>query len=193
MLRFVTGNLFESQAQTLVNTVNCVGIMGKGVALAFKQRYPQMYADYREKCERGKIQPGVLTLYKDEEPWVLNFPTKRHWKAKSRLEDIEAGLRTLEKNYRDWGITSLAMPALGCGQGGLEWDTVRQLIVESLAHADMDIEVFQPGSEADSSRMGEPPKEDVLFQGSLFGDAVEVDTISQKKKRVKRNRKNSSK
>jgi O-acetyl-ADP-ribose deacetylase (regulator of RNase III) len=144
MLRFVTGNLFDSKAQTLVNTVNCVGVMGKGVALAFKERFPAMFEHYRDLCERGEIQPGVLTLYTDTVPWVINFPTKRHWRGRSRLDDIEAGLIILARRYREWRVESLAMPALGCGQGGLNWSEVRPLIERHLGNMDFDIEVYEP-------------------------------------------------
>src|SRR5262249_32313608 len=144
MIRFVTGDLFKSGAQTLVNTVNCVGIMGKGVALAFKERYPDMYDDYRRRCEAGEIRPGVLTLYTTTRPWVLNFPTKRHWRNRSRLEDIEAGLKELAAQYKAWCIESLGVPALGCGHGGLDWSEVRPLIEKSLGPLEIDVEVYEP-------------------------------------------------
>ena len=177
MLEFVTGDLFQSKAQTLVNTVNCVGVMGKGVALAFKERYPEMYEDYREKCQRGKINPGELTLYKEYEPWVLNFPTKRHWKSQSRLEDIDIGLRKLATGYKEWGITSLAMPALGCGHGGLDWNDVRALIEKYLGKTEIAIEIYEPGSEAshpEDEEVSEP-----YYTIDLFGNPVD----NQKKKR----------
>lgn len=144
MVRFVTGNLFDSKAQTLVNTVNCVGVMGKGIALAFKDRFPAMFEHYRDLCERGEVQPGVLTLYTDTVPWVINFPTKRHWRGRSRLDDIEAGLVALVRQCREWQIESLAMPALGCGHGGLNWSDVRPLIERHLGNMDIDIEVYEP-------------------------------------------------
>src|SRR5919106_6289071 len=107
-IEVVVGDLFESRAQTLVNTVNCVGVMGKGVALGFRNRFPRMYEDYVERCRAGKVSLGEPYLYKDlVGPWVLNFPTKDHWRSVSRLSDIEAGLEHLERHYREWGITSL--------------------------------------------------------------------------------------
>lgn len=173
MLRFVRGDLFESKAQTLVNTVNCVGVMGKGVALAFKQRYPEMYKKYRLQCERGEIQIGTLTLYTDTQPWIINFPTKRHWRSRSRLQYIEAGLKYLVQHYKEWGITSLAMPALGCGHGGLDWSEVRPLIEQYLGNLDVDIEVYEPGSRA--SLPGETQPEAGVspnYQTDLFGEPV---------------------
>src|SRR5216684_726913 len=97
------GDLFRSEAQTLVNTVNCVGIMGKGIALAFKERFPDMYKDYVARCERGEVRLGEPYLYKQLfGPWILNFPTKDHWRAVSRLSDIVAGLDYLTSHYKEW-------------------------------------------------------------------------------------------
>jgi O-acetyl-ADP-ribose deacetylase (regulator of RNase III) len=186
MLQFVSGDLFASKAQTLVNTVNCAGVMGKGVALAFKKRYPNMYEEYRRQCEQGEIRPGVLKLFKDTHPWVLNFPTKRHWRARSRLDDIEAGLKVLRENYKDWGVTSLAMPALGCGHGGLDWSDVRPLIERYLGDVDIEIEVYEPGSQASL------PKEmqaEEYEQKPLFGDGQVEPPKPKRKSRRKRGKK----
>ncbi len=159
MLRFVSGNLFDSKAQALVNTVNCVGVMGKGIALEFKHRFPEMFEDYRHRCENEEIQPGVLTIYKDREPWVINFPTKRHWRGDSRIEDIEAGLIALVGHIKEWGLHSLALPALGCGHGGLNWSEVRPLIDRYLADLPIDIEVYEPSSTsvAEIAPVGQAP------------------------------------
>lgn len=162
----MTGNLFASNSQTLVNTVNCAGVMGKGVALEFRKMFPDMYDDYRKKCELGLIQLGKLTLYTDTHPWVLNFPTKRHWKSHSRLEDIELGLKELATNYKRWGITSVAMPALGCGHGGLDWNDVKPLIEKYLGNSKIDIEVYEPESVA------EKPAEPQYYKVDLFGEPV---------------------
>ncbi len=170
MLRFVSGDLFASKAQALVNTVNCVGVMGKGVALAFRERYPDMFEDYRLKCEQGEIRPGILTLYKDARPWVINFPTKRHWRQRSRLKDIEAGLVTLVKQYGSWGVESLAMPALGCGNGGLRWVEVRPLIERYLAGLDVDVEVYEPAARDDDNAAVPPLQGDQSFD--LFGQPI---------------------
>jgi O-acetyl-ADP-ribose deacetylase (regulator of RNase III)/uncharacterized protein YwgA len=139
------GDMFDSDAQTLVNTVNCVGVMGKGVALKFKERFPEMFADYARRCERKAVKLGEPYLYEDG-PGVkiLNFPTKGHWRSASRLSDIDSGLTFLADNYEAWGITSISMPPLGCGNGGLEWAEVGPLIYQKLSSLPIDIEVYAP-------------------------------------------------
>src|SRR4051794_5070539 len=114
-VKFVQGNLLNSRAQTLVNTVNCVGIMGKGIALAFKRRYPAMFTDYVKRCDAGVVKLGEPYLYRADDHLIVNFPTKDHWRSVSRLDDIETGLRYLKEHLHEWGITSLAVPPLGCG------------------------------------------------------------------------------
>ncbi len=141
----VVGDLFEAPAQTLVNTVNCVGVMGKGVALLFKRRFPAMYADYLERCERGEVELGRPYLYRNSAPpHVLNFPTKGHWRSVSRLKDIVAGLEYLESHYREWGITSLAVPPLGCGHGGLDWYTVGPTLYQRLSRLEIPVALYAP-------------------------------------------------
>ena len=144
MLKFIGGDLFESRAQTLVNAVNTVGIMGKGIALEFKKRYPGMFEEYRQLCDDGLLDVGELHLYKANDHWILNFPTKYHYRNKSRLEYIRAGLCRLRDNYAEWSITSIAMPALGCGLGGLSWSEVREAIEEYLGDLPIEIEVYEP-------------------------------------------------
>ena len=139
------GDMFDSNAQTLVNTVNCVGVMGKGVALKFKERFPEMYEDYTRKCERKAVKLGEPYLYEDSSgARILNFPTKDHWRSASRISDIEKGLAYLSEHYQAWGITSLSMPPLGCGNGGLEWAEVGPLIYRRLHNLPIDVEVFAP-------------------------------------------------
>lgn len=139
------GDLFESSAQTLVNTVNTVGVMGKGVALGFKQRFPEMYRDYVQRCEHGLVKLGEPYLWQPlVEPWVLNFPTKAHWRKPSRLEDIVSGLEYLQSHYRAWGVRSLAVPPLGCGNGGLEWRVVGPTLYEHLSRLDIPVELYAP-------------------------------------------------
>jgi O-acetyl-ADP-ribose deacetylase (regulator of RNase III) len=145
MIRVLIGDLFESNAQTLVNTVNCVGIMGKGIALEFKNRFPAMYEDYVKLCKAGQVQLGKPYLYRSLlPPWILNFPTKSHWRAVSRLSDIIAGLETLELHYKEWGITSLACPALGCSNGQLEWRVVGPTLYHYLSRLDIPVELYVP-------------------------------------------------
>lgn len=142
MLRFRRGDLFASQAQTLVNPVNCVGVMGKGLALAFRQRFPRMYHDYLARCRRGEVRPGQPYLFAETTPWILNFPTKDHWHNPSKLSCIEDGLKALVDQIPTWGIESLALPALGCGLGQLSWDAVRPLLVRHLEPLDIPVEVY---------------------------------------------------
>lgn len=125
----LVGDILKSKAQTLINTVNCVGVMGKGIALEFKSRFQDMYDDYVRRCEREEVKPGVPYLYSTLfPPQIINFPTKEHWKSISRLTDIEQGLKFLLEHYEAWGVTSLAIPPLGCGNGQLEWRVVGPLI-----------------------------------------------------------------
>jgi O-acetyl-ADP-ribose deacetylase (regulator of RNase III) len=145
MVKVVVGDLFESNAQTLVNTVNCVGVMGKGVALEFKKRFPEMYADYVQRCERGEVRLGEPYLFRYlTPPWVLNFPTKGHWRSVAKLDDIVRGLRYLTEHYREWGITSLAVPPLGCGNGQLEWRIVGPTLYRYLDELDVPVELYAP-------------------------------------------------
>lgn len=145
MIRYQSGSLLDSPAQTLVNTVNCVGVMGKGIALEFKQRYPAMFNEYVRMCERHQVNPGVPYCYNGAGRQIINFPTKNHWKAKSRIEDIERGLIILRSHYRDWNIESLAVPPLGCGNGGLNWSDVKPLIEHYLGDLPIDVFVYAPG------------------------------------------------
>jgi O-acetyl-ADP-ribose deacetylase (regulator of RNase III) len=125
MIKILIGNIFESQAQTLVNTVNCVGIMGKGIAQEFKKRYPNMFKDYKNLCDKGEVHLGQPYIFKTlYDKAIINFPTKKHWRAMSRLDDIKKGLDIFIENYKQWGVTSVAFPPLGCGNGGLELEIV---------------------------------------------------------------------
>ena len=141
MITYVQGNLFESSAQVLTNAVNCVGVMGKGIALEFKKRYPAMYCEYVAKCSAGQMKIGEPWLWEDDGTQILNFPTKQHWRKPSALADIEAGLKWLALNYGELGIYTIAMPALGCGSGGLAWSEV-QLLTEKHLGSVPDLEVF---------------------------------------------------
>ena len=122
MVQVLIGDLFNSKAQTIVNTVNCVGVMGKGVALIAKRRFPDMYEDDVSRCKIGEVRLGKPYLYRRSTPsWILNFPTKDHWRSVTKLDDIVQGLEYLIGHYKAWGITSLAVPPLDCGNGQLEW------------------------------------------------------------------------
>ena len=144
-INVLIGNLFESKAQTLVNTVNCVGIMGKGIAQEFSKRYPEMFKDYKSLCDRGAIRLGRPYIFKTlYDKAIINFPTKKHWRSGSRVEDIINGLDYFIKKYRDWGVTSAAFPPLGCGNGGLEWDIVGPMMYQKLLSLDIHIEIYAP-------------------------------------------------
>lgn len=145
-MEILIGNIFESGTQTIVNTVNCVGIMGKGIAAEFKNRYPAMFKDYAARCERHEVNPGVPYLFKESmfSPQVINFPTKSDWRAASRIEDIEKGLRILTQKYKEWGIESIAVPPLGCGNGQLFWESVGPLIYQYLSKWDIPVKMYAP-------------------------------------------------
>lgn len=149
MIELDEGNLLEADTEALVNTVNTEGVMGKGLALLFANKYPAMLAAYRRACKAGEVQPGRMNVYENREMFgprfVINFPTKRHWRSPSRMEDIEAGLEGLVETIRRFGIRSIAVPPLGCGNGGLDWQTVFPLIQAKLGPlADVKVIVYPP-------------------------------------------------
>jgi len=146
--------LLKSRMQTITNTVNCVGVMGKGVALKFKNAHKANFDDYVRRCNRNEVRPGVPYVFpadpkrdKPELELVLNFPTKNHWRNPSEIEWVQSGLRILAENYQVWGIKSLALPPLGCGNGGLEWSDVWPLIERHLGSLPIPVEVWVPDSE----------------------------------------------
>jgi O-acetyl-ADP-ribose deacetylase (regulator of RNase III) len=140
MITYVRTNIFESNAQVLVNTVNTVGVMGKGLAKEFKRLYPDMFKIYQKFCEEGTLTVGKLQLYKTSNKWVLNFPTKANWRHPSRLEYIEQGLQKFVANYERLGIKSVSFPMLGCGNGGLDWESeVKPLMEKYLGELPIDI------------------------------------------------------
>jgi O-acetyl-ADP-ribose deacetylase (regulator of RNase III)/uncharacterized protein YwgA len=144
-IKVLIGDMFASQMQTLVNTVNCVGIMGKGIALLFKKKYPAMYADYEHQCARGEVKLGEPYHFRDPSGRsIINFPTKGHWRAATRLADVEAGLDYFVDHFREWGITSAAFPPLGCGNGGLDWTMVGPLMYSKLKGIGIPIEIYAP-------------------------------------------------
>ena len=149
MIHFVKGNLLKSEARALVNTVNTVGVMGKGGALSFKNMFPMNYRVYQDACKNGKLDIGQLLVVSENdlirgEKIIINFPTKQHWKNPSTYEFIGSGLTALREFLTLNPVESLAMPALGCGNGGLDWEVVRPMISEYLAGVDTDIFVYTP-------------------------------------------------
>lgn len=140
----VKGNIFASRAQTIVNTVNCEGVMGAGLALEFRLREPEMFKKYAAICRAGELAPGKLWLYKASVRLVLNFPTKTRWKLPSRPEYLEAGLRKFAATYRAKGITSIAFPLLGADKGGLSPDVSREIMMRHLSPlTDLAVEIYE--------------------------------------------------
>ncbi len=149
MLNYKTGNLLESEAEALVNTVNTVGVMGKGIALMFKERFPANMEAYSQACKENKVKTGKMFVTHTNElvnpQWIVNFPTKQHWRAKSKIEWIEEGLKDLRAFIIDNNIRSIAIPPLGAGNGGLDWNNVLPLIQKHLGDmTDIDIQIYQP-------------------------------------------------
>ncbi|MCW7076180.1 MAG: macro domain-containing protein [Candidatus Syntrophoarchaeum sp.] len=130
-------SVFNEGTQTIVNTVNCVGVMGAGLALEFKLRYPEMFEDYVNRCQNNKVKIGEPYIYKYDDVWILNFPTKIHWRDKSKLDWIEKGLIYFRDNYRKMGIQSIAFPKLGTNKGGLKWEEVNKLMKAYLDSIDI--------------------------------------------------------
>ncbi|EOX7621242.1 macro domain-containing protein [Proteus mirabilis] len=145
MIIYENGNLLQSQAMALVNAVNCQGIMGKGIAYQFKEAFPKNYTIYRDTCKKGELQIGSILIVKENRKLIVNFPTKDNWKKKSQYDFIEKGLQTLKEEIISRGITSIAIPPLGCGNGGLEWKIVESMIINTLSDLDsVDIILFSP-------------------------------------------------
>ena len=142
MIRYIEGDIFKSPAQVIVNTVNTVGVMGKGIALEFKKRYPDMFQAYRDICDRRKLKTGTLMLYYEPDHWVLLFPTKENWRNPSRMEYIEAGLAKFCRTYAEKGITSVAFPKLGCGNGELNWSDVQPVMEKYLKDLPIDVYIY---------------------------------------------------
>jgi len=167
-VRIVQGDLLKSRMQTLVNTVNTVGIMGKGVALAFKRRYPEMYEDYVRRCDSHQVKLGQPYPYRIGDRIIVNFPTKDHWRSVSRLDDIVAGLKYLEQHYKEWDIESIAVPPLGCGNGQLEWKVVGPVLIRHLRRLDISVELYAPhGSDIGDQQLdmlGSPARNEAAEQ-----------------------------
>jgi O-acetyl-ADP-ribose deacetylase (regulator of RNase III) len=154
MIRFTTGDILAADVEALVNTVNCVGIMGRGIALQFKNAFPENYKAYEAACARQLVQPGCMFVFETgmmRPKYIINFPTKRHWRGKSRMEDIEAGLTALIAEIRTLHIRSIAIPPLGSGLGGLHWPDVRARISAALHQLkDIDVLVYEPNGAPDT-------------------------------------------
>ena len=166
MIEFKTGDILTEDAEALVNTVNCVGFMGRGIALQFKNSFPDNFKSYADACKRKDVQPGRMFVFETGQlanpRYIINFPTKRHWRGKSRMEDIDAGLVALAEAIRSYNIQSIAIPPLGSGLGGLNWSDVRPRVEKMLGQFnDLEAVVFEPsGSLVDTraNRSTEVPK-----------------------------------
>lgn len=149
MIEYKAGDILNADVEALVNTVNCVGVMGRGIALQFRKKFPPNYKAYQSACERKEIRPGHMFVFETggliNPRYIINFPTKRHWRGKSRMEDIETGLDALAGEIRAHGIRSIAIPPLGSGLGGLDWPDVRARITQTFADfPDVNVIVFEP-------------------------------------------------
>jgi len=147
-MKFTTGDISKDDAEALVNTVNCVGVMGRGIALQFKKSYPDNFKAYEVACKNHEVQPGRMLVHKTgliQPKYIINFPTKRHWKDKSRIEDIDLGLKALVEVMHQYNIRSIAIPPLGCGLGGLNWSDIKPRIERALSSfTDVHINIYEP-------------------------------------------------
>lgn len=162
-VQVITGNIFTSRCQTIVNTVNCVGVMGAGIAFECRLRYPAMYERYVQLCQEKKIDIGLLWIYKSPDRWVLNFPTKKDWKYPSKTEYLRAGLDKFLQTYQQKGIESIAFPLLGADKGGIPPEVSLDIMRSYLDKADIDIEIYQYDPKAFDD-MYEKTKKIVLSQ-----------------------------
>ena len=158
MIEYKSGDILEEDIEALVNTVNCFGIMGRGIALQFKKFFPENFKAYADACKRQEVRPGRMFVFENNQitnpHYIINFPTKRHWRGASRMEDIESGLRALAEEIREHKIRSIAIPPLGCGMGGLDWQQVRPCIDEALRDLnDVEIIVYEPQGAPEADKM----------------------------------------
>jgi O-acetyl-ADP-ribose deacetylase (regulator of RNase III) len=163
MIDYTTGDILKDEAEALVNTVNTVGVMGKGIALQFKRQFPRNFDAYLKACKTGEVEPGKVFVWHTgrlgNPKYIINFPTKRHWKGKSHIDDIEAGLRDLQRVIAELRIQSIAVPPLGCGNGGLQWSAVRPIIHRYLGAIDgVKVTVYEPSGSPAPATMPANPK-----------------------------------
>lgn len=148
MINFTQGNLLDADVEAIVNAVNTVGVMGKGIALMFKEAFPENFKIYARACKQNEVQVGRMFVTEPPEltgpKWIINFPTKKHWRHPSQLEWVVDGLVDLVRVIKANDIRSIAIPALGCGNGGLDWSEVRPLIESTFAEMDIDVMIYEP-------------------------------------------------
>lgn len=170
MAEVVRGDILAADVEALVNTVNCVGVMGRGIALQFKKAYPANFKSYKAACDQGAVVPGAMHVHEtgrlDNPRFIINFPTKRHWRANSRTADIEAGLVALVREVRERGIRSVAIPPLGCGLGGLDWQVVRPIVEQAMAQLpDVHVRLYEPAGAPASEEMAVATARPKMTQG----------------------------
>jgi O-acetyl-ADP-ribose deacetylase (regulator of RNase III) len=158
MIKLTQGDILKADAEALVNTVNCVGVMGRGIALQFRKAFPENFKAYKSACDKKQLHPGVMLVFElnrfQNPRYVINFPTKRHWKGKSKIEDIESGLETLVKEVTKRKIRSIAIPPLGCGLGGLSWDELKPMIKKAFeALPDVHVFLYEPSGAPTAEEM----------------------------------------
>lgn len=166
MIEFTKGDILRADVEAIVNTVNCVGVMGRGIALQFKKAWPENFAAYEVACKSEQVQPGKMFIYSTGQlanpRFIINFPTKRHWRGASRIEDIESGLEALVQDIQRLGIKTIAIPPLGAGLGGLDWELVREKIQAAMAELpDINVLIYEPKGAPENDRMAHqtrPPK-----------------------------------
>ncbi len=196
MFEYIEGNIFDSPAQVIVNTVNTVGVMGKGLALEFKKRYPEMFADYRAACEKRQFTMGKLMLWRAPDHWILMFPTKENWRNPSKLEYIERGLINFVNSYAEKNISSIAFPKLGCGNGELDWNDVRPLMEKYLKPLPIDVYIYvgfkndkEPEHKQQKSTMDwmkeyakdlsfNGVKDDIIYNIGMLGYTLNINSIT---------------
>ena len=166
MIHFTKGNMMTSSAEALVNTVNTVGVMGKGIALQFKEEFPKNFLTYKAACSSGELTPGKLLITKElnskgEEKIIINFPTKLHWRNPSKYEYITEGLKELVKAISEHNIKSIAIPPLGCGNGGLDWNIVKGMIEEALKDIECEIYIYEPNTEIKQALQAKPKNKEI--------------------------------
>ncbi len=170
MINFKTGNILSDNSQAIVNTVNCVGVMGKGLALQFKKAFPGNFKEYKSACDKKLVTPGkmFITRYDDilESKFIINFPTKQHWKGASKIEYVEDGLEDLIKNIKKLKVKSVAIPPLGAGLGGLDWEIVKNKIVEAFSSIeDVDVVIYEPNGSPKATNMINKTKKPNMTRG----------------------------
>jgi O-acetyl-ADP-ribose deacetylase (regulator of RNase III) len=143
MIEIIKGNIFTTNRQVIVNTINCVGVMGAGIALECRLRYPEMFLKYQVLCQEKNIDIGKLWIYKAEQRWILNFPTKKHWKYPSKVDYLHAGLEKFMATYKERNIESIAFPLLGADRGGIAPEESLNIMVSYLQHADIPVDIYQ--------------------------------------------------